>query len=69
MDEARRQEDWAMNVATGDVVEMEMEGTTISALVLLATPEAVILDACDGSTPFVVRPELLTDVRIFDPAA
>ena len=58
-----------MNVATGDVVEMEMEGITISALVLLATPEAVILDACDGSTPFVVRPELLTDVRIFDPAA
>ena len=58
-----------MNVATGDVVEMDVEGLTISAMVLLATAEAVILDACDGSTPFVVRPELLTDVRVFDPAA
>ena len=58
-----------MKVATGDVVEMELDGDTVSALVLLATPEAVILDACDGSTPFVVRPEFLTDVRIFDPAA
>lgn len=59
----------AMNVATGDVVELDVDGGTISAMVLLATPEAVILDTCDGSTPFVVRPELLTDVRVFDPAA
>ena len=58
-----------MNVATGDVVELEVDEVTISALVLLATPEAVILDACDGSTPFVIRPELLTDVRIFNAAA
>lgn len=58
-----------MRVVTGDVVELDLEGETVSALVLLATPEAVILDACDGSTPFVVRPEFLTGVRIFDPAA
>lgn len=58
-----------MNVATGDVVEIEMDGEIISAMVLLATPEAVILDACDGSTPFVIRPELLTGIRIFDPLA
>lgn len=64
----RMQKEWAMNVATGDVVELEVDGETISAMVLLATPEAVILDACDGSTPFVVRPELLTGVRIFDPS-
>ena len=63
------QEEWAMNVATGDVVELDVDEVTISALVLLATPEAVILDACDGSTPFVIRPELLTDVRIFNAAA
>jgi len=69
MDEIWRQEGEMMNVATGDVVEFDVEGDTISALVLLATPEAVILDACDGSTPFVVRPELLIDVRVFDPAA
>jgi hypothetical protein len=58
-----------VNVATGDVVEMEMDGDTISVLVLLATPEAVILDPCDGHTPFVMRPEQLTGVRVFDPLA
>lgn len=56
-----------MNVATGDVVEMEIEGEVVSAMVLLATPEAVILDACDGNTPFVLRPEQLAGVRVFDP--
>jgi hypothetical protein len=59
----------AMNVATGDVIEIDVDGEAISAMVLLATPEAVILDACDGSTPFVIRPELLVNVRIFDPLA
>ena len=57
-----------MNVITGDVIEVEVEGEAITALVLLATPEAVILDACDGSMPLVFRPEHLTNVRIFDPA-
>lgn len=56
-----------MNVATGDVVEIEIDGEIVSAMVLLATPEAVILDACDGATPFVLRPEQLTNVRVFDP--
>jgi len=41
----------------------------ISVMVLLATEDAVILDACDGSTPFVVRQCDLVDYRIFDPAA
>jgi hypothetical protein len=36
--------------------------------VLLATPEAVILDACDGSTPMVFLPEHLGLVRVFDPS-
>jgi hypothetical protein len=58
-----------MNVMTGDVIEVDVEGEAISALVLLATPEAVILDPCDGSTPLVFRPEYLLDVRIFDGAA
>lgn len=58
-----------MNVMTGDVIEVDVEGGAISALVLLATPEAVILDPCDGSTPLVFRPEHLVDVRIFDGAA
>ncbi len=58
-----------MNVVTGDVIEMEMNGEVISAMVLLATPEAVILDPCDGKTPIVIRPEFLTGVRIYDPMA
>jgi hypothetical protein len=33
----------------------------------LATHEFVILDACDGSTPVVVRMEDLGDVRVFAP--
>jgi hypothetical protein len=57
-----------MNVVTGDVVEVELAEGTITAMVLLATPEAVILDALDGSTPFVVYPEALGEVRVFDPA-
>ena len=55
-----------MNVMTGDVVEVDLDGGPVTALVLLATPEAVILDACDGSMPIVVDPALLTNVRVFD---
>jgi hypothetical protein len=58
-----------VNVATGDVVELELNGEIISAMVLLATPEAVILDRCDGSTPIVIRPEFLVGVRVYDPMA
>ena len=56
----------ARTVTTGDVVEIDFEGGPMTALVLLATPEAVILDALDGSTPFVVDPSSLTNVRVFD---
>ena len=58
-----------MNIMTGDVIEVDVEGEAITALVLLATPEAVILDPCDGSTPMVFRPEHLMDARIFDGAS
>lgn len=53
----------------GDVIEIDVNGETASALVLLVSSDAVILDACDGSTPFVVRVDELGDVRVFDPAA
>ena len=36
---------------------------------LLAADEAVILDLCDGSTPFVVKRDELVDYRKFEPAA
>ena len=57
-----------MNVVTGDVIELDIDGDAVSALVLLATPEAVILDPCDGSMPIVFRPEDLANARIFDPS-
>ncbi|MEX0847732.1 MAG: hypothetical protein WD023_08125 [Ilumatobacteraceae bacterium] len=57
-----------MNAQTGDVIEVDVDGQAVTALVLLATPEAVILDACDGSTPMVFLPEHLGTVRIFDPS-
>jgi len=57
----------AVRLRTGDVIEIEIAGQTASAMVLLASGDAVILDACDGSTPFVVRLSDLGDVRIFDP--
>jgi hypothetical protein len=58
-----------MNVRTGDVIEVDVSGEWITAMVLLATPEAVILDPCDGSTPLVFRPEHLDSARIFDGAS
>ncbi len=49
------------------MIEIEIAGEMASAMVLLASGDAVILDACDGSTPFVVRLSDLGDVRVFDP--
>ncbi len=56
-------------IETGDVIEIAYGGDVISALVLLAADEAVILDACDGSTPFVVKRDELVEYRKFNPAA
>jgi hypothetical protein len=52
---------------TGDVIELDRDGGPVTALVLLAAEEAVILDLCDGSTPFVVRRDELVDYRKFEP--
>ena len=57
----------ATKLRTGNVIEIEIDGQTASALVLLASGDAVILDACDGTTPFVVKVSDLGDVRVFDP--
>jgi len=56
-------------IDTGDVLEITRDGDTISALVLLAADTAVILDACDGSTPFVVKRDELVEYRKFVPTA
>lgn len=54
-------------IETGDVIELSREGELISALVLLATEDALILDACDDTTPFVIRRSDLVDYRLFQP--
>ena len=55
-------------IESGDVLELTHGDDVISALVLLATDTAVILDACDGSTPFVVKRDELVEYRRFDAA-
>lgn len=55
-------------IDTGDVIEIKHDDDVITALVLLAADEALILDACDGSTPFVVKRDELVEYRKFDPA-
>ncbi len=52
---------------SGDVIELTLDGELTSALVLLATETAMILDACDGSTPFVVKRDELIEYRKFQP--
>ena len=53
---------------TGDVIEVGRDGDCATALVLLAAEEAVILDLCDGSTPFVVKRDELVEYRKFEPS-
>jgi hypothetical protein len=53
-------------IESGDVLELTHGDDVISALVLLATDTAVILDACDGSTPFVVKRDELIEYRRFN---
>lgn len=55
-------------IETGDVIEITTADDVITALVLLAADQAVILDACDGSTPFVLKRDELIEYRKFDPA-
>lgn len=56
-------------IESGDVIEVARDGELISAIVLLATDDALILDACDDSTPFVVRRNDLISYRLFRPEA
>ena len=52
----------------GDVIEIKLGGDVATTMVLLSTDDFVILDACDGSTPFVVRHDELIEYRKFIPA-
>ncbi|MEO5722992.1 MAG: hypothetical protein ABIQ39_07840 [Ilumatobacteraceae bacterium] len=55
----------AIRLNAGDVVELQIDNELVSALVMLASDDAVILDACDGSTPFVMRPDDLLGARVY----
>ena len=50
----------------GDVIELEIDGESVSAMVLLANSETVIFDLCDGSMPCVARSQDLANVRVFN---
>ncbi|MEP7202040.1 MAG: hypothetical protein ABI894_05495 [Ilumatobacteraceae bacterium] len=56
----------AVRLRGGDVIELEIDGDIVSALVLLANSENVIFDLCDGNMPCVARQEDLANVRVFD---
>jgi hypothetical protein len=56
----------AMRLRAGDVIELEIDGDSVSALVLLANSETVIFDLCDGNMPCVARQEDLSSVRVFN---
>jgi hypothetical protein len=56
----------ANRLRAGDVIELEIDGDSVSALVLLANSETVIFDLCDGNMPCVARQEDLSSVRIFN---
>ena len=54
------------NLKAGDVIEIKSGDDVITVLVLLATDDAVVLDPCDGATPFVVNNDELVEYRKFD---
>ena len=54
---------------TGDVIEIKSGDDVITVLVLLATDDALVLDPCDGATPFVLNNEELVEYRKFDAEA
>jgi hypothetical protein len=55
-------------IDTGDVIEIVRGDDVVTAMVLLAADEAIILDTCDGSMPFVLKRDELVEYRKFDPS-
>ena len=53
-------------IEAGDVLEVLVDDEWMTALVLLANDDAVILDLCDDSTPVVLRTDELGDYRVFE---
>lgn len=57
-------------LTAGDVIEVKTAANVaddvMTVLVLLATEEFVVLDPCDGTTPFVLQNEELVEYRKFN---
>jgi hypothetical protein len=56
-----------VKIEDGDVIELDVDGERISALVLLTSDESLIADPCDGRVPFVLRYEQLQRAKVFRP--
>lgn len=56
----------ATRLRAGDVIELEIDGEQVSAMVLLANSETVIFDLCDDNMPCVARQQDLANVRVFN---
>ncbi|MBV1893682.1 MAG: hypothetical protein KUG57_06505 [Ilumatobacteraceae bacterium] len=55
-------------LSTGDVIEMTSpDNDVMTVLVLLATDDSLVLDPCNGETPFVLNAAELGEYRKFDP--
>jgi hypothetical protein len=53
-------------IRSGDVIEFEGPDGPTSAMVLLASGDALIIDLLDGRTPQAVQTFELQGVRVFD---
>ncbi len=49
---------------TGDVIEIKSGDDVITVLVLLATDDALVLDPCDGATPFETFTKLVVPLSV-----
>ena len=56
-------------IETGDVIEIAYVIFTVNNKSWAIARFKIILDACDGSTPFVVKRDELVEYRKFNPAA
>lgn len=52
-------------VSTGDVIEFDLDNERVSALVLLASADQIIIDLCDDEHVFVSRVDELVNLKVF----
>lgn len=52
---------------TGDVIEVDVNGSLLTAIVLLSNADLTILDFCDEQVPTVVDTAELRTAKVFRP--